>query len=344
MPPHQMNQNCAEMMLSQAAALVLNVQLTFDYPKSVPDAQVDLGPAFASSDDGEKLTWYSGCRKDALENSFKTLDKAKTYLLRTGTNNGGGHWQTLYFDHTENGWINYSTELNKFQATKDGSLTKLGEGLLTIHAIWGKEAGQYSFLLVEASPQNLINATNYLYDVRMLGEDKAIDNSFAVSQDKLQFNSNITVQPLQEAVLPQAPILFSPEQEQFRLNFNVLLEKLNQIKGCEKLHKELNDQITALFQSPITTDNFDTFKTACKTTITTAQEEFKKHHGWHALHPILKGFLGLLAALTIIPAIVVQVVADHGYKGTFFNQPPTALSQAVQPVQEEIDNLVKGQK
>ncbi len=335
MPPRQMNQNCAEEMLSRAAALVLKVQLTFNYPESVSDAQVDLGPAFSYSDDNEKKTWFSGCSKVALENSFKTLDKKASYLLRTGTSDGAGHWQTLYFDRTVNGWINYSTESNNYQATANEQLTPQGESLLTVNAKWGLEQGEHLFFLVEATHQNLVNATNYLYYLRTTDQAEALDYLYK-HQKELKFDEQI----LQQSILNQARSLYSPEQEQFRVNFNILLEKLNQIKGCEKLSKDLTTQVTTLFQGPITTDNLDTFKITCKTTLATAQKEFKKHQGWHALHPILKGFLGLLAALTIIPAIVVQVVTDHRYKGTFFKQPPTALSQAVEPVQNDINNLL----
>jgi hypothetical protein len=39
---------------------------------------------------------------------------------------------------------------------------------------------------------------------------------------------------------------------------------------------------------------------------------------WEKLHPIIKGILGVFAALFIIPAVIVQVTAPRGYWGTFF--------------------------
>ncbi len=168
------NQDCAEAMLTKATQLVMEKSLQFCYEENVLDSQVDISPAFLFSPDEQKQLWFSGDNEKNLENDLNELDKDKVYFLRTGTNAGAGHWQTLYFDKMRKGWINYSTEVNTYQLTENNALTKLGiEGLICPYANWGSAKDQYVFLLVEASPQNLINAANYLYDFRLTGPEKA---------------------------------------------------------------------------------------------------------------------------------------------------------------------------
>ncbi|KTD35537.1 coiled-coil-containing protein [Legionella moravica] len=63
----------------------------------------------------------------------------------------------------------------------------------------------------------------------------------------------------------------------------------------------------------------------------------------------LKGILGVIAALTIVPALVVEATTRKGYAGTFFTTPDTASAKAFKPVQEglleqekEIEAKIKG--
>ncbi|MBA2649137.1 MAG: hypothetical protein H0U75_05950 [Legionella sp.] len=66
------------------------------------------------------------------------------------------------------------------------------------------------------------------------------------------------------------------------------------------------------------------FKDACHDAIGSAEAEFKKNRSpwslesWNELHPILKRLLGILALLTVIPALMVSVKSTHGFTKTFF--------------------------
>lgn len=61
-----------------------------------------------------------------------------------------------------------------------------------------------------------------------------------------------------------------------------------------------------------------------KCDIDRVQERLEEEPGiWRNLHPIIKGFLGILAALLVIPAILVEAYSKHGYIGTFFKKPHT---------------------
>ncbi len=181
-----LSQDCAECMSQKAAKMVMNIDLQFNYDNKIGDLQIDLGPAFLISPDNQKQSWYSGKNGDEFEKSLNILDKNKVYFMRTGINSGAGHWQIIFYN--KNGWISYSTETNNFKITENGKLTDRGKGLLVPYATWGTEAGQYSYLVVEASKQNIINASNFIYDFRTIGEDDAILKAF---DNNTQFNKKI---------------------------------------------------------------------------------------------------------------------------------------------------------
>ena len=44
---------------------------------------------------------------------------------------------------------------------------------------------------------------------------------------------------------------------------------------------------------------------------------------WNELNPVLKGIAGILAFVTVIPAIIVSVKSTHGFVKTFFDRCPT---------------------
>ncbi|HHT9909477.1 TPA: Dot/Icm T4SS effector deubiquitinase RavD [Legionella pneumophila] len=171
-----LNQNCAEMMIKKAARLILGSDLDFAYTRDIQDIQVDLGPAFMFSPDEEKTLWVSGKNQETLEKDLATLNKSSVYFFRTGTQGGAGHWQVLYYEAAKSGWVSYSSQSNHFQVTdSNGKLTASGKGLLVPHANWGKENGNYAFLLVNASAQNIIHAANFVYILRTQNEVAAIE-------------------------------------------------------------------------------------------------------------------------------------------------------------------------
>lgn len=197
-----MNQDCAEAMLMHAAKLTLGSSIEFNYRTDPPDGQVDLGPAFMYTPDSEKQTWFSGNNPKNLLADLNRLDKNKVYFIRSGTNDGAGHWQTCYFDHKKSGWMIYSTARNQYQLTDHDQLTEAGNALIVAHGKWGKSAGQYMLLVVECSKQNLVNAANFLYHYRTLGEDKAIEKALEPAET---FHEKIQVTQNKHSKLSQSP-------------------------------------------------------------------------------------------------------------------------------------------
>lgn len=91
---------------------------------------------------------------------------------------------------------------------------------------------------------------------------------------------------------------------------------------------QLNNELThakKLFDNHEVT--FDVFKRTCEKAIKKASPEFKQHRSWHSLNPILRWILGILAALTIVPALTVAVAGNQGYLGTCFHTPKTDAAE-----------------
>ena len=76
-------------------------------------------------------------------------------------------------------------------------------------------------------------------------------------------------------------------------------------------------------------ERFKQFKSQCQHALNTVEKEAKNHRGWHKIDPVIRGFLGVLAALSVIGAIIVAATSKHGYSQTFFGKPETETSQKV---------------
>jgi hypothetical protein len=231
-----MNMDCAEMMLKKAASLVLNKCIDFIYTKDVADEQVDLSYSFLLTENVQTRSWYSGAEQKALEHDLSSLDRSKVYFLRTGRNNRAGHWQTLYFDQSRNGWVNYSSKTNNYLLTQSETLTQQGLTLLTPKGAWGKNEGEYSMLVVEASPEVIVRAANYLYDYRMHGEAEAMKNG---TREHKAFYDGISVV---EPISATAKIVVNSAQEASRRLTVKLKEKIkNELdalyEGLQQLSK-----------------------------------------------------------------------------------------------------------
>lgn len=92
--------------------------------------------------------------------------------------------------------------------------------------------------------------------------------------------------------------------------------------------------------TPPTIESLKNFREECKQAIELVEGEFKKHRGiWGDLHPVLKAILGILAAITIAPAIIVQATTEAGFVGTFFKTPPTDSMKKLGRFAENLDEI-----
>ncbi|WP_115707568.1 cell envelope integrity protein TolA [Legionella sainthelensi] len=103
------------------------------------------------------------------------------------------------------------------------------------------------------------------------------------------------------------------------------------------LYGKLKD--AALFFEQPSAEGFEVFKQFCNGSINEAESEFKQHRDlWHTIHPILKGILGVVAALTVIPALLVATTRT-GYVNTFFKTPETASSKKLHQIREMLESV-----
>ncbi|KTD53206.1 coiled-coil protein [Legionella santicrucis] len=112
------------------------------------------------------------------------------------------------------------------------------------------------------------------------------------------------------------------------------------------LYGKLKD--AAVFFEQPTAEGFEVFKQFCNGSINEAAKEFKQHRDlWHTIHPVLKSILGVVAALTVIPALIVATTKT-GYVNTFFKKPETTSSKKLgrikgmlDKVEEEVEQKIK---
>lgn len=130
---------------------------------------------------------------------------------------------------------------------------------------------------------------------------------------------------------PPSDVLEQPLSEQLD-HFSELVQTVSTIVSEEKeeasdaqivmiaenLTLQLNNERAGLGDNPEQED-IDKFSRNCKEIIVNSAPELKKDPKlWSRVHPALKGILGVLAALTIIPAVIVAVSTKKGYIATFF--------------------------
>lgn len=137
---------------------------------------------------------------------------------------------------------------------------------------------------------------------------------------------------------------------QYEVQFNALLatlkKKIDSVieKGTEGSpfynpeYKTAGIQVAGLYEqleqagqqffTDQTIDNLKSFKQVCHNAVDKAQNEYANNHRglWGQLNDIFKTILGIVALITIVPAIIVASKSTHGYRGTFFENPPTDLS------------------
>lgn len=67
--------------------------------------------------------------------------------------------------------------------------------------------------------------------------------------------------------------------------------------------------------------------------------EIQKHRGFGRLHLFIRSFLGFLAGILVLPALVVSCLSSSGYQKTFFGNPLPASSPKYQALQEQFKQI-----
>jgi hypothetical protein len=80
--------------------------------------------------------------------------------------------------------------------------------------------------------------------------------------------------------------------------------------------------------------NFSDVTIAQINSIDTVLQEHRGNQFGRGLVAVLNGLLGIIAALTVLPALIVEVSTNKGYAGTFFSAPQPESAKAFQSVKK----------
>jgi hypothetical protein len=149
---------------------------------------------------------------------------------------------------------------------------------------------------------------------------------------------------------------FKQLEEGLRKTIDVLLEELkektdklikkgeshsnyNAVKGSASILMGALDAAKGnLFTGKFSLEKLNLFEEACKTAVSAAKKEFVKHRGlWGQLHPILKGFLGIIA---VIPGLIASAFSKFEYTNTFFASPPTDSAKKLHNFEKSLETQI----
>jgi hypothetical protein len=117
-------------------------------------------------------------------------------------------------------------------------------------------------------------------------------------------------------------------------------EKQAIMSAARKVREALDASVTLFWNSRHNTKaGFEQFVKNCNTVFNGDEvKTLKSHPGvWFHIHPIIRGLLGILALITVIPALVVAATTTHGYTGTFFSTPKSSVEVALESIKETLD-------
>ncbi|BCA95489.1 hypothetical protein TUM19329_18500 [Legionella antarctica] len=129
-------------------------------------------------------------------------------------------------------------------------------------------------------------------------------------------------------------------------------EKYNEVVNSAGILLSTLEAEGSLFfaQKNPTVKQLDDFKTKCTDAIETAEKEFKQHRGvwWDSsgflgkLLAVTKAILGVVAGVTVIPAVLVESTTKHGYINTFFTKPETDSAKKLAEAKSKFKQQTEG--
>ncbi|KTD58250.1 coiled-coil protein [Legionella sainthelensi] len=209
-----------------------------------------------------------------------------------------------------------------------------------------KEAAQKAFdkALVKAQQEH---QQNFILIAKEAAQ-KAFDKALVKAQQEHQQNFIPIAKEAATKALAKMLIEQKSEYLNFVKQFNVIVLDLQQKQKHNANYKNVTQvalnlygklKDAALFFEQPSAEGFEVFKQFCNGSFHEAAREFKQHRDlWHTIHPILKGILGVVAALTVIPALLVATTKT-GYVNTFFKTPETASSKKLHQLKEMLESV-----
>lgn len=146
------------------------------------------------------------------------------------------------------------------------------------------------------------------------------------SQYKDEDKARAIKQQAQRELLGQV----TPSYEKYRAVLNVLQKKavglaqacseenMKAVDCIDLLNKELAKAANKFFFQELTAESLQTFHYECTQAIKKATPTLAEHRGWFDYSIVFRAIIGVIATLTVIPALVVLVVSPSRYADTFF--------------------------
>ncbi|MBM7074675.1 hypothetical protein JQC92_22135 [Shewanella sp. 202IG2-18] len=151
----------------------------FTHFNSNNTGQIDIFPPLTkySEPSDRDILFTDGRNANSVMKLLGTLDRNGTYIMRTGENDDGGHYQCLYHDHGE--WHVYDSMKNRaaIRMTSNGGLTNAGKAIMIDeHGNWGANDGQRSIAIAQVTKEGVMAFIHFIKDWRNFGEEVAIRN------------------------------------------------------------------------------------------------------------------------------------------------------------------------
>ncbi|RUR17869.1 ankyrin repeat domain-containing protein [Legionella sp. km535] len=144
-----------------------------------------------------------------------------------------------------------------------------------------------------------------------------------------------------------------PFQEQFNAKLEQLQSKMHRLAQknannavlyhtIHKLNNKLNKARNQFFNHDITSESLQKFNKVCKQALENAKPILAQHRGWHNFPQFIRAVLGVISALTIIPALAIGLATPNGFKGTFFDNKEavkTTSAKKLEQFDQELETL-----
>ena len=163
------------------------------------------------------------------------------------------------------------------------------------------------------------------------GDLKLIDIYIKYCPDLLsQYKDEGKAQALKQYAQRELLDQIIPCYEKFRAALSVLQRKAinlaqtsseedrKAIDCIDLLNKELAKAANKFFFHELTAESLQAFHGECVRAIKKATPTLAEHRGWFEYSRVIRGILGVIATLTVIPALVILVVSPARYTDMFF--------------------------
>lgn len=165
-----------------------------------------------------------------------------------------------------------------------------------------------------------------------LKQKKAYQESLLTSQKKAELE--IVLKPFKDQLmLLLERLLFLHERLDEKAKNNPEYSRVAQ--SVDKIASIMKQQMD-IFDHP-TPAGFKIFHAECSKMMKNAKKEAEKHRGWHQINPILRAILGVCAAITVLPALMIEIKSKQGYMKTFFETPCTNTKKELSRINKKFN-------